>query len=122
MGAQCLLCPHAVSDRGERAGRTLSLTTGTLCKRHQKHTKHNRHTRHRKNSVTWYIDEAHCLFPWCDVQEMCVQYWSKEGLKQHGDLFVELTQETNFTHYTMRELSLTNTKVELQETIYLNNT
>ena len=56
---------------------------------------------------------------------MCVQYWSKEGLKQHGDLFVELTQETNFTHYTMRELSLTNTKVELHsftETVSLNDT
>ena len=41
---------------------------------------------------------------------MSVQYWSKK-LKQHGDLFVELTQTSSYPTYTMREFSLTNTKV-----------
>ena len=48
------------------------------------------------------------------LQEMCVQYWSEDKLKQHGDLFVELSQETSYPHYTMREFSLTNTKVTAQ--------
>ena len=48
-------------------------------------------------------------------QEMCVQYWTKDKLKQHGDLFVELSQETSYANYTMREFSLTNTKVGGQQ-------
>ena len=45
------------------------------------------------------------------TQEQSARYWPMDKLRQHGDLFVELTQVQDFPTYTMRELSITNTKV-----------
>lgn len=45
---------------------------------------------------------------------MCVEYWSTDKVRQHGDLFVELSHEKAYSNYTMREFSLTNTKVGLR--------
>ena len=44
-------------------------------------------------------------------EEMCVRYWPTDRLRQHGDLFVELTSESTYPSYIMREFSVTNTKV-----------
>ena len=44
-------------------------------------------------------------------KEMCVRYWPTDRLRQHGDLFVELTSESTYPSYIMREFSVTNTKV-----------
>ena len=40
-----------------------------------------------------------------------MRYWPSDKIRQHGDLFIELTQEQEFSSYTMREFSVTNTKV-----------
>ncbi len=48
--------------------------------------------------------------------EQCVRYWPSDKIRQHGDLFVELTSQHEFTTYTVREFSVTNTKVRGGET------
>ena len=41
-----------------------------------------------------------------------------DKLRQHGDLFVELTQQQDFVTYTTREFSITNTKVCTSTVVY----
>ncbi len=51
----------------------------------------------------------------CELEEkgveQCVRYWPSDKIRQHGDLFVELIGQHDFATYTMREFSITNTKV-----------
>ena len=51
-------------------------------------------------------------------QEQSARYWPMDKLRQHGDLFVELTQQQDFVTYTTREFSITNTKVCASSVMY----
>ena len=51
-------------------------------------------------------------------QEQSARYWPMDKLRQHGDLFVELTQQQDFVTYTTREFSITNTKVCTSSIMY----
>ena len=53
----------------------------------------------------------------CFAQEQCVRYWPTEKIQQHGDMFIELTQVSEYGTYTMREFSITNTKINESRTI-----
>ncbi len=46
---------------------------------------------------------------------MC--YWPTDKVRQHGDMFIELVNLSKFPSYTMREVAITNTKINESRTI-----
>ncbi|XP_064387090.1 receptor-type tyrosine-protein phosphatase S-like isoform X2 [Halichondria panicea] len=73
-----------------------------------------------KHTVTdfWRMIWEHrvsCILMLCPLEEkgkeQCVRYWPTEKIIQQGDMFIELTQMTDYGSYTMREFSVTNTKI-----------
>ena len=89
---------------------THTLTHTHTHKQTHKHTHTHTHTQtHTHTSLSLF---SHSLsITSLSLQEMCMRYWPTEKLKQHGDMFIELAQQIDYPNYTLREFSITNTKV-----------